>query len=166
MPLLVVSLSYDLDYSDQDDVETDDPDATEDDEGEWVDIRQAKRLKPTRPLLYPLRSDLADERSARAFCLERGLGTAATRRVLALALGHANDRDHRDQRSLPKTERVPRSLELVPSPPHYWDIDYFPSPPRTEPGDLRTTEWQQSRPESPCFLSSQQETPSSSLVWI
>lgn len=100
----------------------------------WQQKRSPTQKKRLRRLhkkqlkqLHPTREDLKNGPGALQYCKERGLSETASRRVVQLVLGTVADVDHRDQRSLPRAERVPRSLEPEPMhPAHFWDINYMP----------------------------------------
>jgi hypothetical protein len=74
----------------------------------------------------PTRDDFKSPADVLTYCRWRGLSKQTTDRVLGLLDGTVTNIDWRDQRSLPPSERVPRGLECPPSPPRYWQIDYFP----------------------------------------
>jgi hypothetical protein len=75
--------------------------------------RRARELEPTR-------DQLKDE--PLKYCKRRGLSLKSTNRLLDLVCNGAFNIDYRDHRKLPKSERVPRSLEMPPTPPGFWDI--------------------------------------------
>lgn len=75
-------------------------------------------------MFAPTRRDLHDADGARLYCRTRNLSARATDRIVALVTGaKCVDVDWSDHRTLPKEDRVPRSLEGERHTPRgYWDI--------------------------------------------
>jgi hypothetical protein len=87
------------------------------------DVR-ALEYNRKRMLRNPTRTELRDGSGATEYCKIRGLSDVASRCVTALVLGAPILFDWRDQRQLPKRDRVPRSLyaDRDTTPPRYWDV--------------------------------------------
>lgn len=84
-----------------------------------------KEYNKKRKYKQPNREELSDAKKSRKFCQQQGFSVKATKRVVDLVTGVVNDIDFRDQRTIPKEDRVPRSLEQVPaSPPGFWETDF------------------------------------------
>ena len=86
--------------------------------------RGRRRAEVKRRLFAPTMSELREGGAAEIYCKERGLSADASKRVIALVRGLPTiQRDWRDHRSIPKKERVPRSLEWTDStPPRFWEV--------------------------------------------
>jgi hypothetical protein len=77
-------------------------------------------------LKQPSRDQLTSPEDIITYCRCRGLSKRVEKRIIGLLDGTIHTIDWRDQRTLPRSERVPRSLEFPDSPPKYWEIDYMP----------------------------------------
>lgn len=84
--------------------------------------KNRKKFKAYRKLKLPTRKELNDEEGAKHYCSKMRLSQTATHRVIDIVTGKCADIDFRDHRTIPKNERVPRSLECCETPPRYWDI--------------------------------------------
>ena len=80
------------------------------------------KLRNCRYLKSPTRKELKDRDGAVRYCSMMRLSHVATKRVIDLVTRSVSDIDFRDHRSIPKEDRVPRSLEYDETPPRYWDI--------------------------------------------
>lgn len=75
-----------------------------------------------RKMMHPTRVELHDSEKTLEYCILKKLSKSATDRTFRLVEGKLNDIDWRDQRTLKKEDRVPRSLEMCSTPPGYWDV--------------------------------------------
>ena len=87
------------------------------------------RAEKRRRALHPTRRELLNKEGALQYCRTRGLAAKASQRVVNLVTGVVDDIDWDDQRTIPKQDRVPRSLEEPGTPPRYWEV--------TNPGDTK-----------------------------
>ena len=91
-----------------------------------VEKKQGRaRADLRRRRLHPSREELRGQ--VLTYCQNRGLNARVQTCIQELVMGIESPHDPRDQRQVPMSDRVPRSLETKDTySPHYWSIDYFP----------------------------------------
>ena len=85
-------------------------------------LKRRVQAEKRRRNVAPTRAELKDEQGARAYSARHGLSRKATQRIVDLVTGARCDMDWSDQRGMHPQDRVPRSLEVIDTPPRFWDV--------------------------------------------
>ena len=87
-------------------------------------IQIHKRLVRKPDFTYPYRDDFKTDGDIKMFCRRKKFSLEITNRVINIIHnGTSESPDYTDNRSMPKSKRIPRSLFVPNSPRGFWDID-------------------------------------------
>ena len=85
-------------------------------------LKRRVQAEKRRRDVAPTRAELKNEHGARAYSSRHGLSHKATQRIVDLVTGAKYEMDWSDQRGMHPQDRVPRSLEVIDTPPRFWDV--------------------------------------------